>query len=141
MSKKGAKKRFKGPAIAPVAGRFQVPQQEPVVNYPIFCFKYLHKDWGFNTLMPAQALDFCKALQKRAQLSWQDIMQSPRHGLGTEKIPLTAIKAGSQDALLTPEVTDLLALRFSGKAPFLGLRRGAIFHVLYIDAHFKLYKH
>ena len=76
---------------------------------------------------------------RRKSLSWAQIRNSPKHGLGTEKI--------SKDAIDEPlprhlkEDADLLAMRFWTKAPMVGYRDGRIFYVLWLDPNFSLYDH
>ena len=41
---------------------------------------------------------------------------------------------------VTPDV-NLLAFRFSDKAPMIGFRRGATFFIVWLDHQFKLYDH
>lgn len=79
-------------------------------------------------------------LVKLSQLSWIDIQNSPRHGLGTEKIAINAIKPNCPE-FITEDVSFLLALRFDGKKPILGHRNKFIFHVLFIDRDFTVYNH
>jgi hypothetical protein len=74
-----------------------------------------------------------------SRMTWSEIQNAPRHGLGTEKLPRTAIKAAIP-ASVTEDVT-FLALRYHGKSPMVGYRDGRTFHVLYLDHNFSLYEH
>jgi len=67
------------------------------------------------------------------------ITNSPRHGLGYEKIARTSIRAPIPTDI-TDDVT-FIAFRFYGKAPMVGYREGYIFHILWIDRDFTLYSH
>lgn len=64
---------------------------------------------------------------------------APRHGLGTEKINQSSIKA-SKPASVTPDVS-FYALRFQGKKAMVGYKSDFIFHVVYLDRDFTLYDH
>ena len=72
-------------------------------------------------------------------MTWNDIINAPRHGLGQEKIAQNAIKA-PLPSHITPD-TQLIALRFAGKAPMIGRRDGRIFIIYWLDHNFSLYKH
>ncbi len=110
------------------------------LKHPVFCFKYLHKDF---------CLDQCTSNEKRAlinqivmisQMDWNDLQLSGRHGMGSEKIPVNALKSNIPYTL-TDDVKHLLAFRFDGLKSFVGHRNRFIFHVLFIDREYKLYNH
>ena len=107
-------------------------------DYPIFCFKHLHKDYDLDQCTDSEKKSLMEKLVKLSQLSWIDIQNSPRHGLGTEKIAINAIKPNCPE-FITEDVSFLLALRFDGKKPILGHRNKFIFHVLFIDRDFAVY--
>jgi len=72
-------------------------------------------------------------------MSWAQINQAPRHGLGYEKISHTSIKAA-----IPPHITEdvnFLAFRFSGKAPMVGYRKQEVFYIVWLDRNFTLYDH
>lgn len=112
----------------------------PHYDYPIFCFKHLHKDYN---------LDHCDADEKKSlieqivilsQMTWQEIQMAPRHGIGTEKIDISSLSSPCPP-FITEDVKFLLAFRFQGKKPFLGHRNRFIFHVIFIDRSFRAYAH
>jgi hypothetical protein len=83
---------------------------------------------------------FALSLQKRAQLTWQQIMMADKYGLGTEKLPAASIKASIpakyQDA------KEFLVMRYDGFRPMAGVRSNDVFHVLWIENEFgDLYNH
>lgn len=84
----------------------------------------------------AQILD---ALSKRSKCSWGTIKAAHRHGIGTETIARASIRA-SIPAVLT-EDTAIIAMRCIGMAPMVGYRDGPVFHIVWIDREYKLYKH
>ena len=103
------------------------------IDYPVFCFRYLQtkpkKDFEFYA-------DFIERLKKLCNLSWNEINVSPRHGFGTEKIPVNQIKP-ALPAFVTPDVTDLTVFRANGdNRPFLGLRMGNVFHIIFLEEKF-----
>ena len=110
------------------------------IDYPIFCFKYLHHDYHVNMCIQEDQINFLERLCKLSGMTWLEIQNANKHGLGSEKISRGSIKA-SIPSSITEDVEHFLALRFSGKKPFVGYRNGSIFHVIYLDRDFTLYKH
>lgn len=82
---------------------------------------------------------FAEAMWKRCQLTWNDLKLTHRHGLGSEKIPADQIK--STIPSIARGVSFFLAFRFHGKCPMVGVQSGRVFHVLWLDRDFSLYKH
>ncbi len=109
-------------------------------KHPIFCFKYLQKDFNLENCNQDEKTALIEQIVRLSSMDWQDIQYTQRHGLGSEKISVSSIKA-SKPSIITEEVESLLALRFLGKAPFVGLRNRFIFHVIYIDRAYTLYPH
>jgi hypothetical protein len=79
------------------------------------------------------------AMWQRSQLTWIQLQLTPRHGLGSEKIARAAIRPIIPD--IAKGVEFFLAFRFSGMKPMVGMRRGAVFHVLWLDRDFSVYPH
>jgi len=110
------------------------------INYPIFCFKYIHKSYHINSCENEDKIRFLERIITLSGMTWQELEYSPKHGMGTEKIQRSAIKQDLPKEI-TDDVTHFLAFRFSGKKPFVGFRERFIFHILYIDRDFTLYNH
>lgn len=109
-------------------------------DYPIFCFKYLHSDYNLDKCDDAEKIDFLERITKLSTLTWIEIQKAPRHGFGSEKITIDSIRP-SLPPFVTPDVDFLLSLRFSGMKPMVGHRNKFIFHVLYLDTKYEVYKH
>jgi hypothetical protein len=109
------------------------------VDYPVFCFKYLQtvpkRDYEFYA-------NFIERLKKLSNLTWKQIDIADKHGFGTEKMPLTQIKP-SLPKFVTPDIDALTVFRADGdNRPFLGLRRGNVFHIIFIEEKFgDVYEH
>lgn len=104
-----------------------------IIDYPLFCFKHLNckpkGDYKFYA-------NFIVRLSKLSNISWNVIEKSPRHGFGTEKIPISNIKPKLPN-FITPDVKNLLVFRASGdNRPFIGLRDGNVFHIIFIEEKF-----
>ena len=107
---------------------------------PVFSLEYLDSDkYSLDKCDQRERADFAIALYRRSRLTWNQIQCAHKHGLGSEPLPHSAIKAAIPEHV-TPEVT-LLAFRFSDKKPMVGYRRGRIFYVLWLDRKFALYDH
>lgn len=108
-------------------------------DYPIFCFKHLQTIPKANFKFYA---DFITRLKKISSLTWNEISNADRHGFGTEKMPVNQIKLGLPK-FITPDVKYLLVFRASGdNRPFLGLRNGTVFHIIFIEEQFgDVYSH
>ena len=110
------------------------------IDYPIFCFKHLCKDYDIEACTDEDKKAFINQILNLSKLGWKQIEISPRHGMGYEKIKMGSIRPPRPD-FLTPDVSELYAFRFSGKKPFLAFRNRCILHVIYIDSKFNVYDH
>lgn len=108
---------------------------------PVFSFEYMRAGSGYS-------VDCCRddhraalaaRLFKLSQMTWLEIRQAPRHGLGTEKIARGSIRPALPVAL--SDDVELLAVRYNGFHPMVGFRNGRIFHVLFIDHTMDVYPH
>ncbi|WP_133140245.1 hypothetical protein [Legionella genomosp. 1] len=106
---------------------------------PIFSLEHIQKNYCISNCTKDQKAAFADALRKRSQMTWNEITQAHRHGLGQEKIAQTAIKAPLPKDI-TPE-TNLIALRFDGKAAMVGRKEGRLFIIYWLDHDFSLYDH
>jgi hypothetical protein len=109
---------------------------------PIFSFHCMCKGTGYS-------LECCDSSERSAfsaflftisQMTWQEIQNASRHGLGSETISRKSIK---QDSILksTPDDARILAIRYNAKKPVIGYRDGEIFHVICLDHNFSVYQH
>lgn len=105
---------------------------------PIFSLRYLQKNYDLEGMSDFKVAFFDQAI-KLSQLSWKQLNQAHRHGLGYEKIKKEAIHAPMPD-FIKPDV-NLIAFRFCGKAPMVGFRDKSTFYILWFDAGFDLYDH
>ena len=114
--------------------KIKIPSENSIeLDYPIFCFRYLQTvskgDYKFYS-------DFVERLKKISGLTWNQINGADRHGFGTEKMPVNQIKP-QLPRFVTPEITHLSVFRANGdKRPFLGLRSGVVFHIIFIEEQF-----
>ena len=142
------KKNIKKPKVNPTTGKI-IQQGDKVSSpnggsdklQPIFSFYNMKDDvYCVNTCSKDQQSALLKSLCKFSKFTWQELRNAPRHGLGCEKISQDSIKGVNVKSFITPDVT-LLAFRASGMSPVVGYREEQIFHILWIDSNFTLYKH
>lgn len=125
----------RGKTIQPTPDLFP----KSIFNYPVFCLKYIHKDFSLDHCDKSEKAALIERLYKLSTMTWEQIRMADKHGLGTEKINRDSIKAGIPSHV-TGDIT-FYALRFSGKKPIVGYKSDFIFHILYIDRNFALYDH
>lgn len=120
--------------------KIKVPNENSFeLDYPVFCFRHLQTKIGEDHKFYS---DFVERLKKISNISWNEINTSNRHGFGTEKMPVGQIKP-VLPRFVTPEITHLTVFRANGdNRPFLGLRRGTVFHILFTEEKFgDVYNH
>lgn len=109
-------------------------------KHPLFCLQYLTKKFDLQALEKPAVVAFAKALHKRAQMPWEEIRKSERHKLGYEMLPKKEFKA-AVPSVFSDEV-EFMVFRYKGLLPMAGVRKGRVFHVLWIEPSFgKLYDH
>jgi hypothetical protein len=106
---------------------------------PCFCFQYIHPKYNAASCTDKQIVALVHTLEKLSTITWIDIEGSHRHGLGTEKIERNAIRPDIPGNI--PKDATFLAIRFSGLAPMIGFRERNIFHIVFFDSRFEVYKH
>ena len=106
---------------------------------PVFCLRHLVDGWRISDCERDDQAAFALTAERLSRLSWQEIKNAHRHGVGTEKISRDALKAPVPMSIT--EDVQFLALRFSGKKPMVGFRSNQIFHIVWFDPRFELYDH
>ncbi len=109
---------------------------------PVFSLHYMRTATGFSLdcCNDGERSAFSSFLLKFSQLTWQQVQNAPRHGLGSEKISWDSIK---EKGVLSgvPEDATILAIRYNGKKPLIGYRDGEVLHVICLDHNFSVYRH
>lgn len=124
-------KRIKPPDV-------DVPLKDPCIVFSLE--RIVPGDYCFSNLDPSEKQDFAEAIYRRRTLTWTEIAQAGRHGLGSEKIPRYQIRSAIP-ATVADDCDHFLVLRFSSFKPMVGIRQGAVFYVLWFDRNFTLYPH
>lgn len=108
---------------------------------PIFSFHQIGKFYCLESCQPEEKVALIETLHKLSQFTWQELRNSNRHGLGTEKIEHSSIKGCSVPDFIIEQNIPLLAFRFHGKKPMVGYRENQVYHILWLDRDFSLYNH
>ena len=53
-------------------------------KHPVFCFRYIHKDYSLDKCEPDEKIAFIEQIVRLSKMTWQDVIQAPKHGLGSE---------------------------------------------------------
>lgn len=109
------------------------------VSKPIFSFIHLQQEFTLDDTQTEEKIALLNNLILRSQLTWNQIQQAPRKGLGQEIIAQNAIKPSIPSVV--KKDTNILALRYNGNKPIVGFRDKDIFHILWIDSKFSVYNH
>ncbi len=136
MGKKGLKAfDNKGQRFSARPTAHESTEQQP----PYFSLRYVASQYCISDCQLQDRAAFTDTIRKLSQLTWMEIKQQSRHTLGYEKIPRTSIKAGIPNHI--KDDVQFVAFRFSGLKPMVGYRDGAVFHIIWFDNKFTLYRH
>ena len=106
---------------------------------PDFCFHYTSTSGYSVEDCDAEAkIALIDALWQRSRMTWAEITNAPRQGLGTEKIPRHALKVGIPRGI-TEDVTVFLVLRFGAARRLIGFRERSVFHIVWVDPKHAVY--
>lgn len=111
------------------------PEQQP----PIFSLHHMCRGYCISDCTNEEKVAFANKIHRLSQCTWMQLKQSDRHGLGYEIINRNSIRA-SIPRHITEDV-NIIAFRFCDKAPMVGYREGAIFHIIWLDRNFSIYPH
>lgn len=129
--------------VRPSKGK-RIAAIEPVdydSSVPMFSLERIQPGgYCFSNLPQDQKAFFGEAIYRRRQITWKDIKNLDRHGLGCEKIARTSIKAPIP-GFIKDDFDLFLAFRFNGLRPMVGYRVRDVFYVLWFDHNFTLYPH
>ena len=137
MSKKRGFKasKNKGQKFQARSSQQESPEQQP----PHFSLRYLSRKFCLSLCNISEKASFADTLYRLSQQPWAQLKQQSRHGLGYEKIARHSILAGIPNHI--KDDVNFIAFRFHNKKPMVGYRDGHVFHVIWLDRTFKLYKH
>ena len=113
----------------------------PEQQHPVFALYYMDTKRNFciNTCGKDEKAGFANTLYKLSQLTWAEILRSPRHGSGYEKISKDQLKRPLPSHL--KQDVNIIAFRYYNNKPMVGYRDKNIFYIVWVDTKLKLYDH
>ena len=109
---------------------------------PWFSFEFLIDRFHLDRCDRDRKASFAESIVRRSSVSWRQARASGRHSLGTETIPVAQTGLAGHMPGKFEDDSKLLIMRYHGKLPMAGIRRGRVFFVLAIERDFgDLYDH
>ena len=106
---------------------------------PFFCLSCVQDGYTISECTSEQRATYANKLSKWAQMTWVQLRQADRHGLGYEKNDNIQVLRPAHVA----EDATLIAFRFHGPLPVIGFRRDRVFYAVWFDRDPKgsIYRH
>jgi UTP-glucose-1-phosphate uridylyltransferase len=135
VPKKSQKSQFKAEVLP-----FE-PARDTNQLRPKFCLQHLISEYDIQSNTDKeQKAAFAEQLQKLSSLTWSQIQQTQKHGFGQETIRVSSLLIQLPEFFADSD--KVLAFRYQGKLPMIGVRSGETLHLLAIARNFsQLYKH
>jgi len=114
----------------------------PEDNQPRFSFRDIvnHSNFNYDSLNQEDKVKLINTLNVLGHLTWAQIHTQPRHKSGCEIINRDSLRFALPTGV--PAEGNILAFRFSDKAPMLGYKSAfGTFYIIAFDTKFKAYKH
>jgi hypothetical protein len=109
------------------------------IQHPVFCLHYLDSQYCLTKCNQEERASFANTIRMLSQIPWNEIIAKGVHGY--EKIiNKKSVNRGNLPSCIT-EDTPIIGFHFHKKKPMVGFRRECIFHIVWFDPKFTLYKH
>lgn len=117
------------------------PSEDPDRLPPKFCLRGMRPGFSVQDCTKEEKAQFADRLYRLSRMTWAELRQAPRKGLGWEIIQRSSLKRDAVPLSLTDDA-QIIAFRCIGDAPMVGYRsKDGVFNILWIDRAFDLYKH
>jgi hypothetical protein len=120
----------------------RIIEKPSMLEKPAFSFSYLTNDKKYNLegCTKEEKVSLITKISKIAQRTWNQLKtEDGKHALGYELLERSAL---GDKANGIPYEFKIVVFRFHGKKPMIGYRCSqGIFHIVYLDRDFTLYKH
>jgi hypothetical protein len=134
--------RLKINRARPVGGRFTriIENKAPHPNSqtPLISFRHVLHGYSPDACEMNELRSFARKLCDWSKMTWQQIIQAPRQGLGLETISEKSLK--KPPPRITPD-QRVLSFRIHGIVRMLGCRDGQTLHVFAVDRTGDWYDH
>lgn len=135
-------KRFKSKQSKP-KGQIQAPENlapNPETLTPKFCMAMMRGDGCVSQCSQEQQAKFAETLRKLSSLTWSQIKQAHRQGLGSEILPREDITPSAIPSNLSEDV-KIIAFRYWEKCRMLCYRNREVLHIFWLDRDYSAYDH
>ena len=121
--------------------RYKQPQETKSTDNEVIVYSFENLQDEYDDLDNDNKIALLDSIIKRRKMTWNEIKQAHRHGLGTEHISRSSIKRAFPKSLTDDVFDALLSIRYNAKAPVIGYRISNVFYILWIDTKFDVYNH
>lgn len=133
------KRRERDAAVTLTARTSAIEMDTSEARPPVFSFEYLQNGWCIQDCEAVERSKMLERLRILGKMPWRELRREHRHRYGCETIERNSLKVGIPD-FLTGDVR-LLVFRAFERVAMVGYKNHRVFHVVWIDREFKLYKH
>lgn len=137
MANGSRKVKPRNPPTQPRIAPRETPRASTNDLRPLFGFYYLAIGFRISDCQQSDKAALADRLEELSQLTWGQIIQAPRQGMGTETIARDSIVPAIPHHV-TPDVR-LLSWRFGGGARIIGYREDEVFHIVWVDPNHQVY--
>ncbi len=99
-----------------------------------YCFSCMRSGFSVSDLQTDAKEAFLQTIERRGNLTWEQVLLDGKHGLGTEQMPSSSIIPS-----LPPgwdKSSDYTVLRYFGNLPMVGWRDRDVFHIVWVEANY-----
>lgn len=105
---------------------------------PVFSLQHTVPGYCVADCNHEQKIAFANTLLQLGKRTWLQVMQSDKHGSGSEKIPRRTIKVRIP-ANITEDQEFFTVVRFFGKCPMIGYVDGGVYYLVWLDRNHDIY--
>ncbi|MEJ1390059.1 MAG: hypothetical protein RPU34_04065 [Candidatus Sedimenticola sp. (ex Thyasira tokunagai)] len=124
-------------------GKLKTKDTSRDINYdmerPRFALQHLQSGYCVQDCNRDEKAALADRMRILSQLTWQELRNEPRHGLGYEKISTDSLNVAIPPAL--KDDVSFIAFRFKGMAPMVGYKENSTFFIVWLDRVFTVYDH
>ena len=106
-------------------------------SHPVFSFHKLVSGYCVDDCDVAAKVAFLDAMRKRSRMTWMEIHQTRREGLGCEQIPRAALNVQVPSAI--SDDINFISLRAGRRRRIIGYQERAILHIIWLDRDHSVY--
>ena|SRR5271157_118406 len=105
---------------------------------PAFSLQYTVTGFCVSDCTRDEKAAFASTLLQLGKRSWMEILQSDKHGSGSEKIPRNNMRVAIPEHV-SEDQQFFTVVRFCGKSPMIGYVRQGIYYIMWLDRNHVCY--